>query len=260
MEKPESSIIFNANTWIMVSVLFVLMMAAVYAGVRFHKSRTARGKLRAEGGAIMSAVLALFGFLLAFTFGMSGTRYDARRHNIVNEANAIGTATLRADLYPDSARVALRRDFQRYVEARIAYFEEQREFDKVRQTLEDAQSAGNAIWSRVAELSHNPDLFVASNQMVPAVNQMLDAMTTRTVGELSRVPDPIVYMLFIMAVTSAFVVGYSLAGTIDWMSASAFCFLTAFVIFVIFDLDRPRRGFIDLSISHQAIVELREMF
>jgi hypothetical protein len=44
--------------------------------------------------------MGMLGLLLAFTFGMSNDRYNKRRDLIIEEANDIGTAILRADLYP----------------------------------------------------------------------------------------------------------------------------------------------------------------
>src|SRR5688572_28833992 len=121
--KLESSFIFQTDAWLLILGLLVLMLISVYAGVQFHRRRPGITKEKKESrGAIMSAMLALFAFLLAFTFGMSGSRFDHRRQVVVNEANALGTAILRADLYPDSQRVAFRNDFQQYVEARIAYY------------------------------------------------------------------------------------------------------------------------------------------
>src|SRR6187551_988897 len=55
-------------------------------------------------GAIESSLLGLLALLLAFTFSMSSSRHDKRLQIIIEEANDIGTAVLRADLYPDSIR------------------------------------------------------------------------------------------------------------------------------------------------------------
>jgi hypothetical protein len=41
---------------------------------------------------------------------MSSDRYDSRRKIVVEEANCIGTAILRSDLYADSARTQFRND------------------------------------------------------------------------------------------------------------------------------------------------------
>src|SRR5712672_126780 len=49
-------------------------------------------------GAVDSAIFALFGLLLAFTFSSAAQRFDQRREQIVEEANIIWKAWLRLDL------------------------------------------------------------------------------------------------------------------------------------------------------------------
>ena len=66
-----------------------------------------------------TAVFALLGLLIAFTFSGALTRFDVRRAQVVDEANAIGTAYLRLDLLPASVQPPLREVFRAYVDARI---------------------------------------------------------------------------------------------------------------------------------------------
>ena len=51
-------------------------------------------------GSLEAAVFALLGLLIAFTFSGALSRFDVRRVQAVDEANAIGTAYLRIDLLP----------------------------------------------------------------------------------------------------------------------------------------------------------------
>src|SRR5215470_9990759 len=69
-----------------------------------------------------AAVFALLGLLIAFTFSGALSRFDIRRAQAVDEANAIGTAYLRIDLLPAPAQPALREAFRSYVDARIATY------------------------------------------------------------------------------------------------------------------------------------------
>jgi len=83
------------------SAIFVLpaMLLMLEVGRRFrilHKSP-------AESGAIESAIFALFGLLLAFTFSGAVSRYDTHRQLNLEESNDIGTAYLRLDLLPITA-------------------------------------------------------------------------------------------------------------------------------------------------------------
>ena len=98
--------------------------------------------------------------------------------------------------------------------------------------------------------------------MIPALNNMIDITTTRLYGEIIHLPDTIIYLLFLLSGVCSFYIGYIFAAKekFDWMLAMLFCLLTSMVVFVIFDLDRPRRGFIKFDQVNNAIVELKQMF
>lgn len=250
----SESFIVSTDAWLLVLVLLLVMLLMVYVGrkVGFKSNQHPES----NSGTVVSAILGLMAFLLAFTFGMSGARYDTRRGNIVHEANAIGTAILYADLYPEEERKAFRNDFKQYLEERIQYFN-----NGVTSESGPKVDYGKKLWDRAVRLSFNSDYFVAAQQMLPALTTMLDANTTRLIGEISRVPDSIVWMLFIIAVVSAFYLGYSSVGKgrIDWFVTTGFCVLTCVIIFITLDLDRPRRGLIQLTTSEKAMIDLRKL-
>lgn len=110
-------------------------------------------------------------------------------------------------------------------------------------------------------MARDKDNLISSNQMIPALNDMFDSATTRNIGEKVRVPDPIVIMLFILSIASAFYVGYSAAGKgrLDWFIVIGFCLLTAVVIYITLDLDRPRGGLIRVDSNHQAMLDLLQL-
>ncbi|HEY5748758.1 MAG TPA: hypothetical protein VIU12_21960 [Chryseolinea sp.] len=258
------SFIYETDAGVLVGILLVLMLVFIYLGRKVGLKRIKPNSENEAGarGTTISAMFGLLAFLLAFTFGMSASRYDTRRGNIVDEANAIGTAILRADLYPDTDRTAFRNDFHLYVEARIHYFEAGRDLVEVEKTKAQADRYGTQLWARATKLSLQPDRYVATMQMIPALNEMFDISSTRRMAELARVPDSIVSMLFVLSLASAFYLGYSSAGKgpLDWLVAIGFCVLTSVVVYITLDLDRPRRGFIQLTTSHQAMLELRKLF
>src|SRR3954471_24161081 len=73
-------------------------------------------------GSLETSVFALLGLLIAFTFSGALTRFDTRRAQAVDEANAIGTAYLRVDLLPAAAQAKMRDTFRAYADARIATY------------------------------------------------------------------------------------------------------------------------------------------
>jgi hypothetical protein len=69
-----------------------------------HGQLTEEGETASKGlGAIEGAIFGLLGLILAFSFSGALTRFDARRHLVVEEANDIGTAWLRVALLPADA-------------------------------------------------------------------------------------------------------------------------------------------------------------
>jgi hypothetical protein len=73
-------------------------------------------------GAIEGAIFGLLGLILAFSFSGALTRFDARRHLVVEEANDIGTAWLRVALLPADAQPPMRDLFRRYLDSRIEVY------------------------------------------------------------------------------------------------------------------------------------------
>src|SRR5690349_7738050 len=81
------------------------------------------GEIPPSVGSLEAAVFAILGLLIAFTFSGALTRFDVRRAQAVDEANAIGTAYLRIALLPASAQPKLRETMRNYVDARIATYQ-----------------------------------------------------------------------------------------------------------------------------------------
>ena len=257
------SLIHRTDATVLGIFLFIAMMAMVALGTMAGKIWR-KDEAEPKGGvsSLLGALFALFGFILAFTFGMSGNRYDNVRNIIVEEANDISTAVLRADLYSDSVRDAFRSDFYKYLEARIAYYQNVTDTILFFKAKEDATKISGALWDRAMQQSKLPNMLIPSNQMVPALNSMFDITTTSEVTLRARVPDVIVYMLFILALASSFIGGFtSLAiRPRDWIVVAGFALLSSMIILITLDLGRPMRGIIKADTGVQSIVDLRSMF
>src|SRR5579862_5169150 len=107
--------------WALFAATVVIVLLSIEGGYWLGKYRRRRSVEEKEApvGAIVAATLGLLGFILAFTFGLAASRFDARRQMIVEEANAIGTAYLRAGLLPKGQAVTVRKLLLQYVNARL---------------------------------------------------------------------------------------------------------------------------------------------
>jgi uncharacterized membrane protein (UPF0136 family) len=256
------SFLDQTPSYIIALSIFVLMLLFYYAGMKFgiYRTRNSDQNKPEEVGATEGALIGLLALLMAFTFGAASDRFVKRNNIIVNEANAIGTAALRADLYGDSIRREFRKDFKNYVEARIDFFEAGMDMKKILLALGKTETINMQIWNRAALLAKEKENFVSSQQMIPALNAMIDIVTERNAAGKAKVPELILWVLFSLCLIINFIMGYSLRSKTDWVVVTGFSLITSLAIFLILDLDRPRQGIINANTAHQEIVALRKMF
>jgi hypothetical protein len=252
------------DAWKIALILMLTILTLTFLGYKVGNIKLKKLKLDTvkELSSSFSSLSGLLFLLLAFTFGMSVSRYDNRRQNIVEESNAISTALLRADLYAEKERLVFRQDFQQYIECRIEYYKAGRNIERLRLSNEHANSISKRLWQRATRLSFDHTNTDATRQMIPALNEMIDITTTRAAGEKAKVPDSIIWLLFVLACITSFYSGYSAAlkGSIDWLVEFGFCLMISVTVLFIFDLDRPFRGLVTLDESNKNIIELRNSF
>ena len=91
-------------------------------------------------------------------------------------------------------------------------------------------------------------------------HQMIDITTTRTMATQMHPPPIIFVMLFGLALASALLAGYGMAGGKyrSWLHKICFALVVAVAVYVILDVEYPRLGLIRVDAFDQALVELRE--
>jgi hypothetical protein len=98
-----------------------LVLLSIYGGIflaRFRRKRSIKDQ-ETSVSAIVGATTALLAFLLAFTFGLAASRFDARRALLLDEINAIETTFLRTGLIPEPHGAAVRALLKEYVDIRV---------------------------------------------------------------------------------------------------------------------------------------------
>ncbi len=251
---------FYTTPALLICLFVALMMLATYRWGIYFKRKYLKKYTESDGlGPIEGSMLGLLALILAFTFGMAGDKYNTRRSIIIDEANCISTAILRTDLYPDSIRSEFRSYFRDYLEARISYYNDGINEEAVDSMLALTQIHFNKIW-KLAIREVIADNSERTTQIIPALNEMNDITTKRDMARISTIPESIWFLLFILTLSASFISGYgSKTGKVDWVLVVGFVLMTAMTIFIILDLDRPRRGIITLANANNRIVDLRGM-
>jgi hypothetical protein len=213
-------------------------------------------KAEANVGAVNAATLGLLAFLLAFVAGSAVNNFGERRQAVVREANAIGTAWLRAGYLPEPTASESRALYREYVDQRLAALD----VDKLAEAIARSEEIHGQLWRRAEELAReSPTPTIAL--YISSLNEVIDLHTDRiNVALVARLPDGLVYGLFFMAVIALALLGLhaGYAGTRNPLALLAFVSILAAVFLLILDLNRGQEGL--LQVSQQAMIDLQRQF
>ncbi len=208
-------------------------------------------------GAVEAAIFAMLGLMIAFTFQGAASRLDARRMLIVEEANNIGTAWLRIDVLPAAAQPGMHDLFRQYLDSRLETYRRIPDMVAVKMELDHSVQLQGEIWKvAVANQSGNPVVV----SLMPALNQMFDIVTTRTMAAQMHPPVVLFIMLAFLAFAAAFLAGHGMSGGKQYslIHAIGFAATLAVIVFVIVDMEYPRIGLIRVDATDQVLRDLRQ--
>lgn len=99
--------------------LFAFWMSAQTGAWLARRARTQREEDPEEFMFVLGGTLTLLGLIIGFSFSMAVNRYDQRKNYEEQEANAIGTEYVRADLLASADGAKLRALLKNYLDLRI---------------------------------------------------------------------------------------------------------------------------------------------
>lgn len=242
--------------------LFLAMIAFFDLGRRIGKVRLSRDPDGAGKGAgpAEAAIFSLMGLLIAFTFSGAASRFEARRHLITEEANAIETAYLRVDLLPASSQPEIRKLFGQYLDVRINTYHDKGDEAATQAKLSEAKALQSQIWTAAVNASQQDASGNAARILLPALNSMIDIATTRVAATETHPPRLIFQLLAGLAILSASLIGYATCANRmrNWVSELVLATTMALIFYVILDLEYPRQGLIRIDGADHLLIELKE--
>ena len=152
------------SQWIVFAVLLVLLVGlselAWRMGLACGRKKSDADK---DSGTVRSAVLALLGLLLGFSFALAGTRHETRRELLVEEANSIVTTARRAQLLPEPHAANVAQLLREYVPLRIEAHREAQFSDQFATTRKRGVDLQDRMWAEaVAAAAERPSPITAS--------------------------------------------------------------------------------------------------
>jgi len=242
--------------------LFVGLLVCLEVGYRIARRRSSKNaELTHEGiGVIEAAVFALLGLLLGFSFAGGMSRLDARRQMIVQEVNAIGTAYLRLDLLPAANQPEMRDLFRQYLDTRLRAYEKIPDLDATDQELARASQISKEIWTRGVSYSAADPSHDATRLLLPAINEMIDVTTGRTLAIHTHLLALIFFLLVTVSLLSGLMAGYAMQKRQrrSLLHMVLYAAAIAATLYVVLDLDYPRHGLIRLDVADRSLQQLRD--
>ena len=237
-----------------VAMVLLSIQCGIWMG-RYRRSRSGQDQDSPLGAAV-GATLGLLAFLLAFTFGMTASRFDARKQLLLDEVNAIETTFLRAGLIPEPHRSQVRVLLAQYADIRANVG---RHPERIPQFIKESEELHGRLWPHAEALAEadlkNPDIV---SLFVDSLNEMIDLHTERVTVGLYRIPMAIWIALWGVTILSMVAVGYHFgeSGKGNWHLSLLLALIFSAVILLIADLDRTGKGAI--TVSQQPMINLQE--
>ena len=246
----------------LLGVLFAALIAAMEIGRRRGRiafATTDEGKRPAGLSTVEAVAFGLLGLLMAFTFSGAADRLDTRRAQIVDEANAIGTAWLRLDVLPPAAQPKLRDAMRRYTDSRIALYKTfaTEGTDAARAEYARSTALQNEMWAGAVAASR--DAPQATVILLPALNEMFDIASTRLAATQMHPPLIVFIVLAVISLVCGFLVGFEMGATPSPSRAHmvVLAAILALTFYVIVDFEYPRLGIIRIDDFDQLIAGVR---
>jgi hypothetical protein len=190
---------------------------------------------------VLAATLTLLGLIIGFSFSMVITRYDQRKNYEEEEANAIGTEYLRADLLPAADAAKVRELLKDYLDLRVLFYEARFEWQVVTLNAQ-TEKLQTALWSAVETVAEKqPTPTVAL--VVSGMNDVLNSQGYTQAAWWNRLPVAAWGLLVAIAIFCDWLIGYGARRKgIGLFLILPLAVSTSFLL--IADIDSPRRGLI----------------
>jgi hypothetical protein len=231
--------------FLILAVSLLVFWTAAWVGSTLHDRQSDQKKdVRDDFAFVLGGTLTLLGLIIGFTFSMAVSRYDQRKNYEEQEANAIGTEYIRADLLPEADASKVRALLSSYLDHRILDFKA-RHNQQLRQINAETTRLQAQLWTAVTKPAAAQPTPVTA-LVVSGMNDVLNSQGYTQAAWWNRIPIAAWLLLIAISIFCNLLIGYGAH------ERSAFLFLIlpialSISLFLIADIDSPRQGFIHVS-------------
>ena len=223
------------------------VVAAHEIGFRLGSmTRSADEPFDRQVGLVQTSTAALVGFLIGFAFSGAASRFIDRQDIIVKEANALGTAYLRADTIAEPQRGDLKGALKEYTADRVALLSREGR-DQVEPLLAKARGLHERMWKSAIDATRDNAPLMAV--VLPPINEVIDLHSVHLAMARRHLPSPIMIVLLATAAIGVGMIGFGngRVGRRFSMLDTVYGAVLAAALWMTIDLDYPSIGIIRVS-------------
>jgi hypothetical protein len=250
MDETLFDPLINGSLWPLAAVIYLLLWMANEIGFRigrWSEGRRDHPEREISGiGTVTAGMFALLAFSLGLTISIAQNRFEARRAMVVQEANAIGTAWLRAKVVNAPEGAALVGLIEDYARVRLDYVKATA--DKELALLARTNAMQSQMWAGFKPLvQREPTPITAS--LMAALNDMFDASLSSRFALVSKTPQHLPVMLLCGALLAIGAMGFQIgiAGQRPLLLLALMLVMWTGGLLLIVDLNRARVGLIQVD-------------
>lgn len=246
--------------WLLGLLLFGAITVAAWLGLVLHRHLEkrdpdfAKNRDETREGYVVSGILALLGLLIGFTFSIVLDRFEGRRTLVVQDAAAIETLYLQAQLLEEPHRARLSGILARYADNHVALAE--RDLRVADHLLRDNRRLLLELWNATIPAFNSIRNIDFSAAFVESVNNVIELDMQRKAARKAQIPAPIFALLFVYVIVAALVVSYVM-GERARLATTALLALFTLALLLMSDINRPVSGMI--RESQEPMILVRDM-
>jgi ABC-type branched-subunit amino acid transport system permease subunit len=211
-----------------------------WLGASFRKrQRDIQESTRSDLTFVLGGAMTLLGLIIGFTYSMAVTRYDQRKNYEEEEANAIGTESVRADYLPSAEAAKIRALLKNYLCQRILYYEAG-QGEKLSEINGQTTRLQVEMWNEIVPPTSASPTQVGA-LVVSGMNNVLNSQGYTQAAWWNRIPIAAWILVVLISVFCNLLIGYSVHEHSNYLLLILPAALSI-ALFLIADIDSPRGG------------------
>jgi protein-S-isoprenylcysteine O-methyltransferase Ste14 len=224
-----------------VTIVVLWMSSGVGAALRVRRADMVEEE-RGDYGVLLTAMLTLLGLIIGFSFSMASSRYDQRKNLEEEEANAIGTEYVRADLLPADSAEKVRSLLRGYLDQRILFYTTHGD-DQLRQINATTAKLQAQLWDAV-KAPAGTDRSSVEALTVSGMNDVLNSQGYTQAAWWNRIPIGAWGLMWAIAICCNAMIGFYIRPKDPKNIQFVMPAIIAVAFLLLADIDSPRRGII----------------